>query len=104
MDTVDILCSFIKAERTGNWSLHLSAIRSMLPYLPSSGHHLYTKSAYWFLQMMSTLPEINASVYNYFMNGYHVARRSDRYWGGLSTDLIIEQVFLYYLLKIDFLS
>ena len=26
MDTVDILCSFIKAERTGNWSLHLSAI------------------------------------------------------------------------------
>ena len=105
MDTVDILSSFIKAQRTGNWSLHMSAIRSMLPYLASSGHHLYTKADYLYLQMMSKLPETNASVYNnYFMDGYHVARRSNRYWGGLSTDLKSEQVFLHYLLKTDLLS
>ena len=26
------------------------------------------------------------------MNGFHVVRRSDRFWEGLSTDLVIEQV------------
>ena len=25
------------------------------------------------------------------MEGYHVVRRSDAYWAGLSTDLVIEQ-------------
>ena len=79
METVDILCSFLKAERTGNSSLHLSEIRSMLPYLASSGHQLYTKAAYLYLQMMSKLPETNACVHNnYLMNGYHVVRRSNR--------------------------
>ena len=28
------------------------------------------------------------------MNGFHVVRRSDRYWAGLSTDLVIEQVLM----------
>ncbi len=35
-------------------------------------------------------PDIHAS----FLNGYHVIRRSDRYWAGLSTDLVIEQVLM----------
>ena len=29
---VSILLQFIKAERTGNWKLHLSATAAMLPY------------------------------------------------------------------------
>ena len=28
------------------------------------------------------------------MEGYHVVRRSDRFWAGLSTDLNIEQVLM----------
>ena len=94
MEMVDILCDFIKAERTGNWLLHLSVVRSMLPFLASSGHHLYIKSAYLYLQIMSKLPETNSRVHQYFLNGYHVAQRSDRFWGGLSTDLVIEQVLM----------
>ena len=64
MDTVDILCSFIKAERASNWNLHMSAIRSILPYLASSGHHINTKSACLYLQMMSKV-EINTAHANY---------------------------------------
>ncbi|KAI0208068.1 hypothetical protein LSAT2_007270, partial [Lamellibrachia satsuma] len=29
---MDILRRFIKAERTGNWDLHLHTAREMLPY------------------------------------------------------------------------
>lgn len=92
MKMVDILRKFIKGEREGNWMLHLQAIRDMLPYFAAAGHNMYTKSAYIYLQMMQDLEKTNPAVYNSFMEGLHVVRRSDRFWAGLSTDLIIEQV------------
>ena len=33
MEMVAILKQFIKAERTGNWFLHLHSVNEMLPYL-----------------------------------------------------------------------
>nr|XP_054767556.1 uncharacterized protein LOC129274841 [Lytechinus pictus] len=94
MEMIDILRMFIKAERTGNWDLHLQAIHDMLPFFAASGHILYTKSAYIYLQMMCELPQTHPDVYRRFQEGHHVVRRSDRYWAGLSTDLIIEQVLM----------
>ena len=45
MDMIDILRKYIRAERTGNWELHLQAVAELLPYLAASGHNNYTKSA-----------------------------------------------------------
>ena len=42
---------------------------------------------------MSKLATTHPNVYQ-FLAGYHVVRRSDRLWSGLSTDLIIEQVLM----------
>ena len=91
---VDILNKFIKAERTGNWDLHLQAVRNMLPYFASSGHNSYAKSVYLYLQMMNDLPQTHPEVYRSFQSGLHVVRRGDHYWAGLSTDLVIEQVIM----------
>ena len=41
MDMVDILCMFMKTERTGNWDLHLQAVHCMLPFIAAAGHNLY---------------------------------------------------------------
>ena len=56
MDMMDILRRFIKAERSGNWNLHLQSMFEMLPYLAASGHNLYTKSVYIYLQKMAPAP------------------------------------------------
>ncbi len=48
-------CRFLKAERTGNWLMHLSSLYQMLPYLASAGHSHYTKSVHLYLQKMSKL-------------------------------------------------
>ena len=40
LDMVAILKKFIKAERTGNWTLHLAAVQDMLPYFAAAGHNL----------------------------------------------------------------
>ncbi|XP_045199496.1 uncharacterized protein LOC123553863 [Mercenaria mercenaria] len=94
MEMIDILKSFIKAERTGNWCLHLKSMQKMLPFFAAAGHNLYLKSAYLYLQQMISLPDSNPQLHNAFCNGFHVVRRGDRYWGGLSTDLAIEQVLM----------
>lgn len=94
MDMINILQRFIKAERTGNWLLHLHVLSEMLPYLAASGHNLYAKSIYLYLQMMEKHQHQHPDTYSYFAAGLHVIRRSDRYWAGLSSDLVIEQVLM----------
>ena len=66
----------------------------MLPYLAAAGHNLYTKSINVYLQRLAQLPVQHPEVQQHFENGFHVVRRTDRYWAGLSTDLVIEQVLM----------
>lgn len=94
MTMVDVLRTFIKAERTGDFKLHLKTLQTMLPYLAASGHTHYTKSAHIYIQDMYDLKETNPKVYDHFLSGHFVIRRSDRFWSGLSTDLVIEQVLM----------
>ena len=92
MHVVDILRTFIRAERTGNWKLHLQAVHDMLPYFAVAGYNSYAKSAYLYLQSMYDLQKEQPEVYTSFQDGLHVVRRCDRYWAGSSTDLAIEKV------------
>ena len=93
-DMIKLLKQFIKGERTGNWDLHLQCMHDMLPYFASTGHNLYAKSVHVYLSQMQNLHIDHPDVYQSFKNGHHVLRRSDRFWGGLSTDLINEQVLV----------
>lgn len=94
LDMVKLLQTFIKAERSGNWQLHLRTMQDMLPYLAATGHNNYTKSVQLYLQDMYSLEEKHPQVYQHFQQGLHVIRRSDRYWAGLPPDLVIEQVLM----------
>ena len=94
MEMVDILRLFIKAERTGEWMLHLKSLQEMLPFFAASGHNLYAKSAYIYVQQMLQLADSHPEVFAFFRSGYHVVRRSDRYWAGLSSDLVLEQTLM----------
>ena len=92
LDMIQILRMFIRAEQLGNRYLHLEAVSEMLPCLAASGHSLYSKSASIYLSSMANLPNDHRVVHQHFVEGLYVARRSDRAWAGLSTDLMIEQV------------
>ena len=84
LDMIRILRKFIRAEQLGNWYLHIEAVSEMLPYFAASDHMLYAKSASIYLSSMADLPNDHLVVHQ------HVARRSDRAWAGLSTDLMID--------------
>ena len=94
MDMVDILRKSIKAERTGHWAQHLESLSEMFPYMATSGHILYTKSAQLYLQSMVRLESEHPVVYQKLIGRFYVVRRSDPKWAGLSTDFVIEQVLM----------
>ena len=52
---VQLLRTFIKAERTGNWLIHLDTVKQMLPFFAAAGHNLYLKSANVYVQLMKDL-------------------------------------------------
>ena len=85
---VGILKKSIKAERTGRFDLHLQSVA----FFAAAGHHNYAKSARLYLQQMMALKDTHPKVYQDYQEGHHVFQRSDRYWAGLSQDLVIEQV------------
>ena len=47
--------------------LHQQSLREMLSYFAASGHHLYLKSLYVYLQTMSELPTTNPHLHEKFV-------------------------------------
>ena len=92
MKMIDTLRQFIKSEKAGNFSLMLKTLQDMLSFFAASGHNLYTKSVCIHLQQIIKLETEHPDVFAFVNSGYHFFRRSDRYWAGQSTDLVIEQV------------
>ena len=91
MKMVDILRMFFKGERMGIRELHIHAMYEIMPYLVASGHNLYTKCIHVYLQQMHKLHESHPEVSRHFDQGLHIVRRSDRFWAGLSPDLVNDQ-------------
>ena len=88
---IECVLRFITAERTGNWLLHLDTLESMLPLFAATGHTNYARSARVYLHQMRQLSETHPWLESQFASGLNSVQRSDRFWAGLSTDLVIEQ-------------
>ena len=95
MEYISVVKCYIKAERTGDWLLHLATVEKMLNLFAATGHIHYTKSARIYLQEMIDLKTKCPDIHDHFVSfGHHSIRRSDRFWAGLWSDLVIEQVMM----------
>ena len=87
-----LLClSFVRAEREGDFLLHLSCVSQMLPYFFAAHHPNYARLAWLYLKNMMSLPQ---NVMDKFKSGLFVARRSDGCWNGIATDMLIETTLM----------
>ena len=94
--TVTMVRNFIRSERTGDWPLHLDTITKMLPFFHASGHLHYAKSAHLYHQEMCSLHDVmDMNLFQaYTEKGLFTIRRSDKFWSGVWSDMIIEQVLM----------
>ena len=89
LDLLQILGKNLRAERSGNLELYLQSLLEMLPYFAASGHNLYTKPTWMFVQSMFQLRKDNPEQYRKLQE-YLFSRRTDNYWAALSHHLVIE--------------
>lgn len=91
-----LMKNFIRAERTGDWKLHLHSVSDMIPYFHAAGHLNYAKSAHLYYQDMLTLQEKMdpEEFVKFTTQGYFTIRRSDKFWCGIWSDMTIEQVLM----------
>lgn len=94
MHYIDIIKDFITAEQIGNWKIYLGTVSKMLNLFASTGHINYTRSARFYLQLMSEHPEKHPWLHDRSEKGLHTVRKSDHYWAGLWTDLVIKQALM----------
>ena len=74
--------------------MHLQTISNALPIFAAAGHFNYLRSSHLYLSRMSKLKNTHPSVYEQFLAGHYVSRRSDSFWSGVGSDLLIEQTLM----------
>jgi hypothetical protein len=96
LDQVSLMMQFVRAERSGCFSLHLHTIAKMQPYLNAAGHLAYAKSTQIYLQAMDDLEgKMPLEDWEKFVgDGYFTIRRTSKFWSGVWTDMTIEQVLM----------
>lgn len=95
IEMVEIVRMFIRAERSGDFPLHLHCVHQMLPIFHASGHLNYAKSAHVYLQDSLELLNSMSPENDLFVNcGYFTIRRTEKFWSGVWSDMTIEQVLM----------
>ena len=88
---VTSLLQFLKAERTGNWRLHLSSVAAMLPHFFAMDRQNYSRYLPVYLAYMQRLEVTHPEVYNEFAAGNHSISRTGQPFSQVSTDMAPEQ-------------
>ena len=82
---------YIRAEREGNFALHLYSCQLMLPYFFAAGHFNYARYGVCYMLTMSRLPP---AVLEQFIKGEHVLHHRFGLWNGIWSDMMIETTYM----------
>lgn len=92
LDLVDILLAMIRASREGNWELHLSSIRSFIPWCFAYDNLNYARYLSSYVSEMSHLEEEHPDVHTYLKSGgFAVQMGDDNPFGKIPVDQACEE-------------
>ena len=90
---VVIIHLFIRAEREGDWLLHLYAFKRMMPYFFAAAHWNYARYILWHIvDVTNLLPE---GLLSAFLNRDHVCRHNSGLKNAVFLDQFGEQRKIY---------
>lgn len=88
---VFLMMKYVRAEREGDWPLHIETVKQMMPYFFAAVHTNYARSGLFYLTSLEKLP---ASTLKHFLNGNHVMRHNPGLWNAIWSDMWIETTFM----------
>ena len=77
MKMVETMLEFIRANRDGDWHLHLNSFAAMLPWMTIYDHTNYARWGPVYLAEMKGLETSHQELYEEFMNGNFVVKKRD---------------------------
>ena len=90
---VFLAMDFIRAEREGNFPLHVATLKAMHPYYFAAGRANYARAVSSYLMSIECLP---VDMFKGLVEGNHVMRHKKGIWNGISSDMFIESTFMRY--------
>ena len=88
-----LMMAYVRAEREGDWLLHVHCVKEMMPYFFAAGHQNYARLGLVYLRAIENLPN---NILPYFQKGKHVMRHMNGLWNGIWSDMFIESTFMRY--------
>lgn len=91
LEMFELLMTFQKSIKSGNWLLHLDSCEKLLPWFHAYDHHNYARhfSYYWATQQQ--LPITHPTLHQEFVNGNFAINRTPGSFNRISPDQAIEQ-------------
>ena len=83
MEMISILLQFIRAQRVGNWDLHIESFTSMIKYFMRYHHHNYARWGPVYVTEMHQLPD---EILELFRQDHFVVKRSRRKFNQVDPD------------------
>jgi hypothetical protein len=92
IDLVEILLGLLRADREGNWNLHLANIRKMIPWCFVADKINYARYLPVYYSQMMVLEDTAPQTYRYFMSGgFSVQKGGSNPFGRLAVDQTLEE-------------
>ena len=86
-----ILKDLVRADREGNWALHLHSVQAVLPLFAGCDRINYLRWGSVYLEDMRKLPEYAPSVYENFQAGKFVVKWTEGRFNSVGADMCLEQ-------------
>ena len=85
---------FVRAEREGDWLLHMYCLRRMLPYFFASSYWNYARYIHWYIQDMDA--NLPPAIKEQYLTDGHTCRHAAGVWNAVSEDQFGEQTYIRY--------
>ena len=89
--SVFLIMLYIRAEREGDFSLHLYACHRIVPCFFAASHWNYARDSIVYLRTMENLSN---SLYDKFMRGEHIVRLRDGDFNSIWSDMGFESTYM----------
>ena len=91
LNMVSLLKELIRSDREGNWTLHLQTVQRILPFFAAFDCTNYLRWCSVYLEDMRKLHETAPEVYNKFVDGQFVIKRTPGTFKAVGADMCLEQ-------------
>ncbi|KAJ8039008.1 hypothetical protein HOLleu_16589 [Holothuria leucospilota] len=83
--------NLVRADRDGDWALHLQAVQALLPIFAAFDSTNYLRWCSLYLEDMYKLPDTAPGVYQAFIAGKFVVKRTHGKFNAVGADMALEQ-------------